>query len=118
MTGKHRKPSRLRRVARTAAPLAVIAGLGAAPTAAGAQPLPNLGPAPQAPNRADIDGFLDRAQIPGEVRDAVEPFLPKAEPQPAPAPAPAPAPQGPAPIKIHPNLPVVPQAPIPLNPFG
>ena len=59
MTGKHRKPSRLRRVARTAAPLAVIAGLGAAPTAAGAQPLPNLDSAPQAPNRADFDGRLE-----------------------------------------------------------
>ena len=81
MTGKHRKPSRLRRVARTAAPLAVIAGLGAAPATAGAQPLP----APQAPSRADIDGFMDRAQVPGEVRDAVDPFLLKAEPQPAPA---------------------------------
>ena len=112
MTGKHRKPSRLRRVARTAAPLAVIAGLGAAPTAAGAQPLPNLGPAPQAPNRADIDGFLDRAQIPGEVRDAVEPFLPKAEPQPAPAPAPAPAPD-PAPVQEERAADAPPESPCP-----
>ena len=106
MTGKHRKPSRLRRVARTAAPLAVIVGLGAAPATAGAQPLP----APQAPSRADIDGFMDRAQVPGEVRDAVEPFLPKAEPQPAPAPAPAPE-QAPAPQERAADLP--PESPCP-----
>ncbi len=92
MTGNHRKPSRLRRIARMVAPLAVIAGLAMAPTVAGAQPLPDFGNVAPGSSRADIDGLMDRAQVPGEIRDAVEPLLPKPEPKPAPAPAPAPAP--------------------------
>ncbi len=115
MTGKHRKPSRLRRVARTAAPLAVIAGLGVTPSVASAQPLPDFGSPdalPQAPTRADIDDFMDRAQVPGEVRDAVEPFLPPAEPQPAPVPAPAPAP-APAPVQEERAADLPPESPCP-----
>ena len=75
-----------------------------------AQATPEPAPVRQAPAPAPV------WRAPAPVRQAPAPV--RVAPAPAPAPATAPAPQGPAPIKIHPNLPVVPQDPIPLNPFG
>lgn len=86
------------------------------------KPAPEPEPVPSEPQRVQV------APAPAPVRQDPAPAPVWRAPAPvrqapapvraAPAPAPAPAPQGPAPIKIHPNLPVVPQAPIPLAPFG
>lgn len=82
------------------------------------EPAPAPEPAPSAPQQAHI--VPAPAPAPAPVWRAPTPVRQVPAPvQAAPAPAPAPVQPAPARIDISPNLPVVPQAPIPLNPiFG
>ncbi|MDO4610708.1 L,D-transpeptidase [Corynebacterium sp.] len=101
MTGKHRKPSRARRIVSGAIPLAATTTLGGFGVAGAAPLLPGtIDTGSQqitVPNADQVNEGLDRiagssgVEVPQQARDVIGQVFPDA-PAPAPEPAPAPAP--------------------------